>query len=857
MVLKKIEITGFKSFAGKSVVDFNTSDKNTEITAVVGPNGSGKSNVADAIRWALGEQSYKLLRSKKSEDVVFQGSEKKQKGSFAEVNLILDNTKKKLKIDYTEVTISRRLYRSGENEYRINGSKVRLMDVQDLLARCGFGQATYTVIGQGMVDQMLFYGAKERKVLFDEAAGVKQYELKREQSLRKLEGTDQNLLRVKDILSELSPRLKTLKRQVEKAEEKKVLEKELNEVLSKYYSYKWNKYEGKIAEKKKGKDEIEKEKSAVEKELNEINVKLESDEDYSYKALSVLRADLRKISEERDEVKEKYIVLSGNIRVEEQKESLDDAKRFVTEISQKEENILAIENKIKEKEKEIQDKKKELSNLMKDMSDVQNKLIAAQSGLKETEGGDENLLKLKKEYQDLSKKQADLLSILEKSRSLADIKKAREKALEISKSIDGFWQKVKSLNKKDVQSGVFARIEKISQLKEEKLGSISEIKVKIGSIEAEISALKEQKSHYIAEIERLKKAIEGVGTSKETDENIKKMREELEVLEKELKERESNIESINRGIRKEEDEEKGREKEIYELRTKNRDKQRLVDEYNYSLRDIEVEMARIETRKEDLKEEIVRDLSMDEVLKTKAESMEQEKTEDKIRTLRTKISNIGGIDEESEEEYKEIGKRHAYLEEQLTDLNKAKEDLKKIIRELDEKIKVQFDEAFAKIAREFKKYFTVLFDGGNASLTLNKVREESNFASDEASLDKDEGLGIEITASPPGKKVKSLNALSGGERTLASLALLFAILSVNPSPFCVLDEVDAALDETNTKRFIKILEELSRSTQFIVITHNRDTMRAADILYGVTMNAEHVSKLLSLKLKEAEAVAGS
>src|SRR3990172_13109210 len=256
MVLKRIEITGFKSFAGKSVLDFCPDKKEANITSVVGPNGSGKSNIADSIRWVLGEASYKLLRSKKSEDVIFSGSEKKGKSSYAEVSLFLDNSTKKLAIDFTEVEILRRLYRNGDNEYRINGAKVRLMDIYELLARCGFGQATYTVIGQGMVDQMLFYGAKERKVLFDEAAGVKQYELKREQSLRKLEATDQNLLRIKDILGELSPRLKHLKKQMEKAEERKVFETDLKETLKNYYSFKWSEFSSKITEKKKAKEEL-------------------------------------------------------------------------------------------------------------------------------------------------------------------------------------------------------------------------------------------------------------------------------------------------------------------------------------------------------------------------------------------------------------------------------------------------------------------------------------------------------------------------------------------------------------------------------------------------------------------------
>lgn len=846
MVLKKIEITGFKSFAQKSVLDFCLDKKNAKVTSVVGPNGSGKSNVADAIRWVLGEQSYKLLRSKKSEDVIFSGSEKRQRGSLSEVALFLENENNRLPIEFSEVCISRRLYRSGENEYRINGSKVRLLDVQELLAKCGFGQATYTVIGQGMVDQMLFYGPKERKVLFDEAAGVKQYELKREQSIRKLEATDQNLIRVKDIFNELSPRLRHLKKQVERAEEREESESELSNLLNKFYSYKWNKLNLVLTENEGKREEIDKKKGDEEKQLEELNKIFEGNERKSFEASDEFRKKIRLLSEERDILKEQLIVISGRLRIEQEKEKFEGGEHFETEKNEKNKAIEEILNKISLKEKELSDSKTELADLIKKMSEIQTGLLEAQSLLRSSEDGEENLLKLKKEYSDLSKWQDDLISVLEKSKSMSDIDGARDKAIEIKKMIDSFWEKIRKLNKKDTGNEAFLKVERFSKEKDDLFSRVSEIKVSLSATETTILNLKNQKTDLENQIKKIITNIEDFKSSDDNWEKIAEMKAELDNLTKKVVEKESEIENIRAKIKQEEDSSREKEKEILETRAKARAKQTLIDDLNYSLRDIAIEIAKIETKKEDLAEEISRDIEggVDAIEKIKETDIDEERALQKIYKLRQRLAQIGGIDEDATEEYKETEERYTYLEEQLTDLEKAKEDLRKIIRELDDKIGLQFDKAFSKISKEFKKFFEMLFDGGRADLQLNKSTDE----------DGGEELGIEITACPPGKKVKSLNVLSGGERTLTSLALLFAILSVNPSPFCVLDEVDAALDENNTRRFLKILSELAVKTQFILITHNRDTMKIADILYGVTMDAEHVSKLLSLKLKEAEAV---
>ncbi len=222
MYLKRLEIQGFKSFANKTTLEFEKG-----ITAVVGPNGSGKSNVADAIRWVLGEQSLKQLRGKKSEDVIFAGSEKKSKMSFATVTVTFDNSDKRIPLDYSEVSISRSIDRSGESDYFINGNKVRLLDVIDLVLKSNIGTSRHTVIGQGTIDQMVLAGPVEVKNLLDEASGVKTYYIRREKTMKRLEQTAQNSMRVQDLLKEIEPRLKSLRRQAKRMQERSEIETEL------------------------------------------------------------------------------------------------------------------------------------------------------------------------------------------------------------------------------------------------------------------------------------------------------------------------------------------------------------------------------------------------------------------------------------------------------------------------------------------------------------------------------------------------------------------------------------------------------------------------------------------------------
>ncbi|MCL5093898.1 MAG: AAA family ATPase [Patescibacteria group bacterium] len=837
MFLKRLEINGFKSFAEKSVLDFESGKEGLKVTAVVGPNGSGKSNVVDAIKWVLGEQSYKALRSKKSEDVVFFGSAKRKKGSAALVSLVLDNSKKEIPLDFSEVTIARKVYRSGETDYQINSSKVRLFDVQELLSKCGFGQTTYTVLGQGMVDQLLFYGPAERKILFDEAAGVKQYQLKREQSLRKLEATDQNILKARAVYSEIAPRLKFLKKQLEKANEKKVFEDQLAELQMEYYSFKIQELLDLIQKKEAFSKKIALEIEDLKKDLKEQSGFSSSEQIFN------LQRKLSLLESEKDEIKSRFLVLSANLEIEERKESIETPEAFLREKKGKEDQKSALRERLEENEKKIKTLDKELAELAKEISLVQTKLLDTQAALKKESSGNETLLAVKGEFQSLEKEYEEISLLLGKG-TASDISKAKAKVEEALTSFRKLWEKVKSLTQKDNQSEILEKIELVSKEKAVLQEKLNKVNLETNLLKNENYNLNTQIQIIEKEILEIDKKIKDFGELSKDNSRLEELKKSFGKEKKDLEEKEKEIALLKQELSDLFSKKEKEEKEWSEAREKNQIIQENINSKNFELRDSEIELAKLETRLDDLKEEAKRERIKADSLKEEAPSgFDHLKAEEKIISLKKKVAAIGEIDIDSEEELGELEEKYIFLGEQLGDLEQAKEDLKKVIEELDTRIKKQFNEAFEKISLEFKKYFKILFNGGEAGLSMEKqVDEETG----------EESFGIEIFACPPGKKVKSLHTLSGGERSLASLALLFAILSVNPSPFVVLDEVDAALDEANTKCFLKIVEALSKDTQFIIITHNKDTMKSADSLYGVTMDDTHVSKLLSLKLSEVE-----
>ncbi len=767
MYLKKLEISGFKSFANKTVLDFLpdcdvASSEKCGITAIVGPNGSGKSNVADAIRWVIGEQSLKNLRGKKSEDVIFAGTDKKARLGTASVTIFFDNSDKRIPIEFSEVSITRKITRRGESEYLINGARVRLLDIVDLLAKVGIGKDSYCVITQGMSDSVLSATPIERRSIFEDAAGVKQYQIEKERALRKLESTRENLVRVDSLTAEIEPHLKNLRRQAEKASQGKDVAEKLRSKQLLLYGFLWDTFQHERGALMNERDKAEREVFDLEVATNTL-------------------------------------------------------ERAVTEAS------ATMENQIEEEKlnKELRFSREEANTLHRDRSIILGKIEIE----KERQKPEEvvrvipvDLQYVQRALEDIRSDQSVLIERLENVEKLEDLQDIREFAQVIKQKLYDIHEKAGEGSVKESQMVVLP--DDAMRMSNERLDNFSK-----------------EKASYDKRLEILENTI----AMKE---------QELIVL------REANRTSRETFFAKEK-----------EWREKSALLTRLKDQLN----EVRVRLARVEVREEDLillvREELLMDVND---LKYDGTPVERDRLEHEIARLKVEAEHIGTIDPLIVEEYQETEKRFEFLTRESADLKQATESLRVVIKEMEQKIDTVFHEAFKEIQKKFTAYFKIIFGGGKAELSVVKIRPrqrgvEEAFeeeATEQVLGERGEGrgvdekmqdsdvLGIEIFACPPGKKITSLSMLSGGERSLTSLALLFAIISHNPPPFAVLDEVEAALDEANSRRFGVMLRELSRETQFIAITHNRETMSQAGLLYGVTMGADGVSQLLSIRLDQ-------
>lgn len=730
MFLEKIEIVGFKSFAKKTVLEFTKNGGSTRgITAIVGPNGSGKSNVAESIRWVLGEQGMKSLRSKRAEDVIFSGSEVASRLSIAEVSLYLNNEDRSAPVDYSEIVLTRKVNRDGTGEYYINRNQVRLADVHYLVSQCSIGQGSYAVIGQGMVDEILSSSPAERIRFFEEAAGIRPLQLRLDESLRKLIQTEENLKTVEIQLSELSPRMRSLARQVERLEKHQHILDELTSHQIEYFGW-----------------------------------------------------QLHQLHEERKQYAGGFEEL---------------------EVSRSKEEGL------------VQQYQSELLGMMR-------------------QGAESNAaVELQREYQELAQERGRLREkeLTEKNKLLRDVRKS------ITSVPVALYKGFLS----SVQSRV-TRIESIlneSVTLEEQTQSIKEVVNDVRQIIAEHEGhvTEEKPSGAEEELRRLGEAIVRV------DEKMEKLSRAIE----------DSLEFERKGKTK-----------LWQMQNALKDQQRRLNEVVEALNSRKVQLARIDVRIEDVTQAANQEIrggvgAVNESYHYR--EIDVDSTVKRIAALKREIELTGGIDPEVKTEFEQTKTRFDFLETESGDLRRAMDDLKNVIHDLDTQMKRQFDRSFKEIAEQFQIYVKGLFGGGKARLDLlerNDKPTESD--TEEDSPEKSvvpmvkrtyNYAGVEIEAMPPGKKVQSVSMLSGGERALTSIALICAIIASHPSPFVVLDEVDAALDEANSLRLAEILESLSHKTQFVVITHNRATMERSQILYGVTMGEDGISKVVGLKLEEA------
>ena len=825
MYLRRITVTGFKSFAGRTVLDLEAG-----MTAVVGPNGSGKSNLADAIRWALGEQNKGRLRVGDREQVVFAGSAGRARASYAEVVLLFNNDDHAFPLDLTEVEISRRLYRSGETDYRLAGRSVRLSDIQLLMAQAGFGANSYAVIGQGTIDSFLLSSPTERKLLFDEAAGIRGPELKREAALRQLAGTATNLTRLRDIAAELAPRLESLAGAVAASEGRERLMREVAQLRQRIINA-----------------SVEQASSRLEGATDRLRLvtvdahRLRHDQRAMEARLAAHRRQLLAAQAKRDklqgalaELEAKRDAAAGTLT--EARAALADARRridlaaavavrqetAVLELARDRERQHELEAELATNRQAAERADKAVAKMGAEVAAAQTALVelrhSASSGSRDQYI--DNALSLLKtlaitlddpqvarqEIRLLVHKTgrllshatragaADILAALETSQTkLEAAMTKRETAIEHQTNITITRRslEIDLVHQRDAT----ARSAELSQRIEAELAVLAVTPAQLERLETATETAGHRLGVLTTQLETEREAVRTAGDTVATDTGDMAAATERLRVEVLGAAAESRALATARTIA---------QADLVAARTR---------AHEWGLTAAPTERHATE-------------LSQLEAALIRAEAELAAKT---------------SLHDSQAAEYAAVDTRHTELTDQITDLEHAERDLQQVITELNVLIQDRFRTNFQALAEQFSQNFARLFQGGAASLEL---------------IETDEGAyGIVIKATPKGKRLTALAALSGGERALAGVALLAAILAVNPSPFVVLDEVDAALDEANSGRLAEILGELQERSQLIVITHNRQTMKAARVLFGVTMNEQHVSHLLSMRLEEATTLA--
>lgn len=975
MYLKEIKISGFKSFADKTNI---TLDDN--ITCIVGPNGSGKSNIIDAVKWVLGEQSIKSLRgSNNMSDVIFAGSKSRSPLNLASVSLVFDNSDSYLKVPYTEISVTRKVFRSGENEYYLNNEKCRLKDIYDLFLDSGMGKYAFNIISQGEVSKIISDSPYERRTIFEEAAGVLKYKRRKEEALKKLEKTNENLTRVKDIIKELEEQIEPLKIQSEQASKYLKIKENLEQIeialiandlekLNVLYHEQTKQIEdltNEIIEKTTNitNDDIELEKK--KQEFEKITTNLTS----LQQNLLILTKEEEKLNGEKNIIKERSKYDAEDVKVHENITNLKEQKLSLNnKLLSIKTDLTILDNKIKEVLKDNSNKNNEYVSLNNTKEDIKNKISALEN------------LKLQKEYKikylndyienssfPVSIKRllgnpkligihntiSKLINIDEKYLLALDVslggakdylvvdnpnvaktcinylkennlgrvtffpldvikpRYIEDNILNVVNDMDGFIDILANLvsydsNYKNIIFNQLGNVlvvdnidnaNKISKKINNKYkivtldgeiinvgGSITGGTVKKKSIisekyelenlltkkdmeEKEILSLKQKQEEIDKNIKQFENILYEIGKNKillteeynAKNENYKLLKNQLDRITLEL----NNLEDLEDNSINEEEEkilkkyyEVLKEKELVNKKIilLNEEKEKvssLIEEYQAKYRLNNSNVRNLEEKKKTLEIESSKmSVKMDNLLnilsetyqmtfeKAKANYVLEEDIDvarKNVNSYKKELKEIGIVNLGAIEEYERVSKRYEFLTKQDNDLEEAITTLLKIINELDLVMEKEFIKTFKEIEIEFNNVFKELFKGGSAKL---KLTDESNILE----------TGVNIEVSPPGKKITSISLLSGGEKTLTAISLLFAVLNVKKIPFCLFDEVEAALDEANVDRVGTYFNKYIGKTQLIIITHKKKTMEYANTLYGITMQESGVSKLVSVKL---------
>jgi chromosome segregation protein len=875
MYLKHLTLHGYKTFANKTEFLFDQG-----VTAIVGPNGSGKSNVADSIRWVLGEQSYSDLRVKKTEEMIFSGSAARPRLGMAEVYLTLENldaleietganvvqveekdthadpVAELLLSNPSEVTLGRRAYRDGQNEYFLNHARVRLRDIHELLARWGLARNTYAVVSQGLIDQALSLRPEERRALFEEAAGIGLYQSKRQNALEKLEETQRNILRVNDIINEIAPRLPSLARQAERARNYDGVVNALDDKLRTWYAFQWSRAQQTAQEaatrEKNARESLAARRRQVQEHAGRLSGLRRKGQE--------LRAKLAEGRRTRSTIESGHAASSRELAVLDERIRFAEQRRdeLATEITSLQESMRAREDRLAQAAQDLQKKQAERDALLARVRETEAAFAERQAQAAQTHS--------RESWMDQAR------ALIQRLANLRSELRLPENALrQLSELIDEAEQLLR------IESDEARRVDTLEHLHSQ----LSELKTALAVAERDISSAGAPQESARNDSLQLDAQIQArMNRTKTLANEIVELNAQRAALQSRHDESTHALAEIDKEVTPADTELLDAEKMQVELEEKESElREQLVEfegNHNQTILDVErarAEIARLETEIEDdlgsgrivtaaapapqeLPEgentQIEANIALDpnepmqlrfmigqELVAIPVVSAIHEGLEKEIRKLRNQLKYMGAVNPNAPQEYDELKTRHAFLTEQAEDARRAIDSLHKAIAELDEIMHRKFQDTFQAINVEFGKFFPVLFNGGTARLELTEPEDLTQ-------------TGIDIIAKPPGKRAAHLAMLSGGERALTAAALLFAILKVSPTPFCVMDEVDAMLDEANVGRFRDALKSLTAGTQFIVITHNRLTMESADAVYGITMGDDGVSQAISLRLNGTE-----
>ncbi|HMV81144.1 MAG TPA: AAA family ATPase [Leptospiraceae bacterium] len=903
MYLKSLNIVGFKTFADETELSFDPG-----FTAVVGPNGSGKSNIVDAVKWVLGEKSAKGLRGDKMEDVIFHGSESREAGGFAEVSLTLDNSKKIFHIDFPTVKITRRIYPDQSNEYFINNARSLRKDVEKLLMDTGVGKSSYSIMEQGKVDAILNSKPEERRAIFDEAAGISKFKSDRMETEKKLEYTAQNLLRISDIMSSMEKELELKERQAEKAKRYFELKNSLAETDKNLRYLKWRQIRNRQRKTEAELEEVRKKNDEIMNRMSEDSRKLEELEQTRQEAerkISEIDRQLLDFLSQKDILKEKIeknksMIAEYVFRMEEQtknletdrakldrleneKTALEDSIRSFQEteeltqgnINKQEQRKAALESELAELQNRIQtyeltvrEKEKSLVILRENVKEIVVNLIQQiESKKKDAVSGESRRLELKNYllgFLDdliLASESPDSTELF-KNFSFRDYRENLKNFLELEDVFrdivfdkDGMLARKESLDS-EIEELILENEQLLSDIRslqsesEEKRKNISELKEEVYSLEKQLlesrtgrTSLDAGRAKLMENIAETKERYDSVALSL-TSISEKKTAYENEVvqLEEQIERSYNEFLNISKILETEKTDLKNLTSEIQNLKSSTGKDQEEFKSLLPLLSELERKNSSQKTQMEAFQEELYNDYSItDQDLEQEKSGMtlKQDAEESKMREIKSEIQILGSINPLAIEEFRNVKEIYDHHKSQRDDIEKSKADIEKVIREINAESEKLFIETFEIIQGNFQDTFSTLFNGGSARLVLSDRTDPLN-------------SGIEIIAEPPGKHVQNLKLLSGGEKSMTVIALLFAIYMVRPSPFCFLDEIDAALDEVNKIRFCQILDKFKDKSQFVVITHAPPTISRASTIFGVTAEEPGVSKLLSLKLEEAK-----